>query len=471
MEDTTFENNSAGFGAVVYGQESNITTYNSNFVYNKAFNQGGALSAYKCLIDVAVCTFIGNRAGDGGSVILTNESSFYIADSFFSTNSADYSGGIILSEGGSFYITNSTFSDNTAPFSGVIYIREGSFHIADSSFNNTYHGGVIIADSSLFTVSSSSFTNNSADNGGVIYSSESLFHITDSTFKKNSATLGGAIYSVGGTFYIFNCTFIENRASTGGGVIAASSGSSFHIANSSFSNNSVDTPVGMTNSSSSVFGAIDVSMDYCCDILSFDLSSLKLSGNTSFVNNAGSQVYAAGSNITFSGFTSFENCGNMSVSGGAIKSILSHVYISGRNYMIGNKGNSGGAIFGRDSVFSISDDNIIIAKNNANMGGGVYLQQSSFECNGMHIFCDIFDNNASMWGGGIYGFGSIITVNQLSHLHLMDNSAERGGGVYFEDNTRILIKKHYVEFLPVVIMKFAGNRAKFGGAIYVEDNT
>ena len=475
VEDTTFENNSADFGAVVYGQESTITTYNSNFVCNKAFSQGGALSTYKCLVDVAVCTFIGNRAGDDGSVIFTNESSFYIADSFFSTNSADYSGGVILSEGGSFYITDSTFSDNTAPFSGVIYIREGFFHIADSSFNNTYHGGVIVADTSLFTVSSSSFTNNSADNGGVIYSFGSLFHVTDSTFKKKSATLGGAIHSDGSSFFIVNCTFRNNRASTQGGVFAATSGSSFHVANSSFSSNSIDIRVNMTNNNSSAFGAITVAIGYCTcfsNILSFDHSSLNLSGNTSFVNNAGSQVYAAVSNITFSGFTRFENCGNMSLGGGAINSILSHVHISGRTHMIGNLAMSGGAIFGRDSMFSVSDDTII-AKNKANVGGGVFLQQSSLEISGMHISCNIFDNNASVWGGGIYGFASTITVNQPSALHLMSNSAERGGGVYFEDNTKILIKKHYKEqlFIPEVITNFAGNRATFGGAIYIEDNT
>ena len=238
--------------------------------------------------------------------------------------------------------------------------------------------------------------------------------------------------------------------------------------------------MNITNNNSSAFGAITVTVtvaiDYNCtcysNILSFDHSSLNLSGNTSFVNNAGSQVYAAISNITFSGFTRFENCGNMSLGGGAINSILSNVYISGRTHMIGNLAISGGAIFGRDSVFSVSDDTII-ANNEANIGGGVFLQQSSLEINGMNISRDIFDNNAMVWGGGIYGFASTINVNQPSALRLMNNSAERGGGVYFEDNTKILIKKHYKEqlFFPEVITNFTGNRATFGGAIYVEDNT
>lgn len=107
--------------------------------------------------------------------------------------------------------------------------------------------------------------------------------------------------------------------------------------------------------------------------------------------------------------------------------------------------------------------------NKANMGGGVYLQQSSLEINGMHI---VFDNNTSLWGGGIYGFESTITINQPSALDLINNSAERGGGFYFEVNTKILVKKYNPEqFFPVVIMHFADNYAMLGGAIYVDDNT
>ena len=312
VEDTTFEKNSADIGAVVYGHESNITTYNSNFIYNEAFSQGGALAAYKCLVHIAVCTFSGNGAVEEGGVILTTESSFYIADSFFSTNLAESIGGVIFSSGGSFYITDSIFSDNIAPLGGVISFRKGFIHIADSSFSNTYHGGVIVSDTSLFKVSNSSFNNNSADNGGVIYSVESSFHITDSTFNNNSATLGGAIHSVGGSFYIINSTFRKNRGSTTeGGVIAASSGSSFHVANSSFNNNLDENYLGMINNNSSGFSIIAVPIGYCCSkILSFDQSSLNLSGNTSFVNNSGSQIYAAVSNVTFSGFIRFENCGN-----------------------------------------------------------------------------------------------------------------------------------------------------------------
>ena len=267
--------------------------------------QGAALTAFKRLwINIAVCTFIGNRAVDEGSVIFTTGSSFHTANSSFSNNSADYNGGVIFSEKDSFHIADSTF---TGPLGGVIYSKASFFHIADSLFSNTYIGGVITSDTSSFNIFNSAFSNNSADNGGVIYSDGSSFHAADSTFKSNSAIFGGAIHSVGGSFYVSDCTFRDNRASTDGGVIVASSRSSLHIADSSFTYNSV----GIYNSST----MLERTLGYCCNnIFSLQQSSINISGTTSFVKNVGSQVYAATSNVTFSGFTRFENCGNMNVS-------------------------------------------------------------------------------------------------------------------------------------------------------------
>ena len=76
-----------------------------------------------------------------------------------------------------------------------------------------------------------------------------------------------------------------------------------------------------------------------------------------------------------------------------------------------------------------------------------------------------------MQGGGIYAFGSTVIVYQRSALNFIDNSAEKGGGVYLEVNSKILVKKQYLadHSSPTPIMKFAGNKAIFGGAIHVDD--
>ena len=65
----------------------------------------------------------------------------------------------------------------------------------------------------------------------------------------------------------------------------------------------------------------------------------------------------------------------MTSSGGAITSVQSHVYLHGRSDFIGNQGNTSGAIFGRDSVFSISGDTRI-ANNKTNSGLAVVFTSS-----------------------------------------------------------------------------------------------
>ena len=56
----------------------------------------------------------------------------------------------------------------------------------------------------------------------------------------------------------------------------------------------------------------------------------------------------------------------------------------------------------------------------------------------------MINNNASL------AFGSTITVNQPNALYFIANSAEKGGGVYIELNTRILMKKYYGEQIMIL---------------------
>ena len=128
--------------------------------------------------------------------------------------------------------------------------------------------------------------------------------------------------------------------------------------------------------------------------------------------------------------------------------------------MISNQGDIGGAIVSTGSVVSISG-NTIITNNKANRGGGIYLQDSIFEIKGVHVLCFIFNNTALVQGGGIYAFGSTIIVYQRSALGFIDNSAEKGSGVYLEVNSKILVKKQYLadHSSPIPIMNFAGNKA------------
>ena len=526
--DSTFIGNRAEEnGGVITMNGGSLNITDSSFTNNSADIAGGVISCEGGSFYIADSTISGNKALIGGVIYLI-EGSFHIADSTISGNSVDHvrgGGGVIYSEGGSFHIADSTFSGNTARVGGVVSAINGSFHIVGSSFTNGYHGGVIFSNTASFSITNSSFCNNSAgryggvittilgslriedstftdnkgDDAGVLNSIGDLIHIVNSSFTNNSAKSAGVIVSVGGSFHIAKCVFSENSANFGGaihsavrgsfyidnstfrdnvadqgGAIVSTNKSSFHIANCFFTNNTAEVH-GVMVALNSLKAVIINSCTFVDNrathsTLSFVQSLLHVSGNTTFLNNVGS-FYAAASNVTFSGITKFENCGDMNFNGGAITSIRSNIYLHGRSDFNSNQGNTGGAIFVRDGVFSISGD-MRIANSKANRGGGIYLQQSSFEIIGARVSCLIINNTASL-GGGINAFGSTIIVNQPSDLHFIGNNADKGGGIYTEVNTRILMKKYYVEQYdcPELIMNFEDNHATFGGAIFVNDNS
>ena len=458
VKDTIFEGNNADFGGAIYAKESNISINNNKFIYNTAFSEGGVLYVDSCSIHIAVCSFSSNIAEYSGGVVMTSGSSFHIANSSFSNNVACgpifCGGGVIHSSRDSFHIANSTFSDNTATLGGVSLSIEGSFHIADSSFsdNNGFVGGVFYSSECSFNIADSSFT---ANHGEVIFSNISSYNISSCLFNNNSPDYGGGvIYSVVLTELVLIGNLTEG---------------SFQIANSIFSKNSDGIFYAFNNSFISIINCTIIDTTRANWTLKLLQSVLYITGNTIFVNNTGGS-YAVASNVTFSGYTRFENCGNISSSGGVISSHRSNIHFSGETYMISNQGDVGGAIVSTGSVVSISG-NTIITNSKANRGGGIYLQDSIFEIKGVRVLCFIFNNTALVKGGGIYAFGSTVIVYQRSALNFIDNSAEKGGGVYLEVNSKILVKKQYLadHSSPTPIMKFAGNQAIFGGAMYVDD--
>ena len=129
---------------------------------------------------------------------------------------------------------------------------------------------------------------------------------------------------------------------------------SFQIANSIFSKNSDGIFLAFNNSFTIIIincTIIDTTRaNWTLKLLQ---SVLYITGNTTFVNNTGGS-YAVASNVTFSGYTRFENCGTISSSGGVISSHRSNIHFSGETHMISNQGDIGGAIVSTGSVVSIS---------------------------------------------------------------------------------------------------------------------
>ena len=196
---------------------------------------------------------------------------------------------------------------------------------------------------------------------------------------------------------------------------------------------------------------------YICtkEITSFPktLHSIECSTQSTFTYNLGS-LYVFNGNLTFSGYTRFQNCTEPSFDnkvapngvysrtcqeGGVITSFKSTVIFTGVNSLSNSQARHGGAILATESQIMMYDG-IAVTNNNATegSGGGISLYQSDLDIRGN---CTIFGNHAM-----------------------------RGGGIHATSSTSKLTQKSMFEVSKIWLM-FNGNRARYDGAVYVADDT
>ena len=124
------------------------------------------------------------------------------------------------------------------------------------------------------------------------------------------------------------------------------------------------------------------------------------------------------------------------------------------------------------------DSTVHRANNNAmDNGGGISLYRSFLTILGN---CILERNTASMNGGGIYAVSSSITgassiVSPNHFFSLNSNTANRGGGMYFEASSQLTIRKSTDTDITVTIYLYvimANNVAReFEGGFFVADET
>ena len=482
IDNTTFDGNTASFGAAVSVVDGSVSIARSQFMNNEATDSahsgGGVISLNKSNMSIDGSIFVSNKGVKGG-VLSSHSSNLIIVNSIYSHNKANHAG-VMVSSNSSITITKSNFSNNAAKNSGgVVYSFSDVFVVDCAIFtqNIATAGGTIDATDSSFTIIQSTFNNNSvsfdlvivifeslgtAHNtsgnkiafGGVIHTSKSFFNIADSTFTCSSSTSGGVIHMNESLLNIKNCVFTNNSAAVGG-ILYAFDQSTLNIANSIFSNNTAR------------FGGAMIIIG----------GSLHIT-NSTFSQNLGS-LYSFSSNITLNGDITFEKCVEPSnktedivtrQEGGAITSYQSNVYFISRNKLLNNQAEQGGAILATESVI-VMYNGTTVTNNTVTRrdGGGIHLHQTSLEIKGN---CTI-SNNSAVRGGGIHAISSSITVYQQGELQLVNNSAVNGGGIYFEVNSRLSLLKSSPSFTEEIesLVTFESNSAKYGGAIYVADDT
>ena len=492
LEDTIFQGVEGSGRALELRMVYAADIINSTFTHCSeitTFGYGGTILVTQSSFNLTNCTFISNSALYAGALVIIN-SFFSIINSTFADNSADYEDGSIYVAASSFSILSSIFTNNRAGLhGGVFFISECLFNITACNFTNNRavngSGGMATIINSSFNIAHSTFTNNSAQIGGTIVTERCSVGITACTFTSNNHNAthyGGVMELFESSVSITSSMFTENSAVVGGGVIFATS-SSLEIMSCTFINNSIIYGGGAVMAISSSFlnsSSVVISnctfrnnQGYISAIILVSGISVHITDGT-FENNVGS-ISAQSSNITFSGYTKFENCMELPdiidldtvnrQQGGVITSFKSNVLFLGKSHLSYNQARYGGAILATESTIIVYGE-VIIDNNKAsdNSGGGIHLQQSNLEIKGN---CSISNNHAVKGGGGIYAGSSTIDVYKPGLLQFINNSAENGGGIYFGIDPRLNLLKPFDD--SEHLLTFTSNHASYGGAVYVAD--
>ena len=370
-----------GRGGVVWGNEDTDTTIGpywrgagtSAFARNDAVSFGGAVfvndgdapgtdPSSTSRLQVRVTDMETNSASEGGAVYTTGDTEVTVADALFddNTTSAPEGGGAIRSGASTLDVVDSTFSANEA-IGG--------------------RGGAIATTAPRLTLLESDFTDNLADlHGGGVSIAGADVRLDRSTFSGNAAPDGGAFSMFGnGTVASENNLYNGNEATSGNGGAMAADG--FGADQLRFLD---DRFLG--NAAAGDGGGL-----YVTEVGLLDARRSRFDGNTA-TNGAGIAVDTV------------------------VEAALS-------TFLVDNVAtNEGGGLHVRGPGNTVLAFNFIADSNDANVGGGVFVQDAQVITSGIYVR----DNVAAFSSGGI-------AVADSPQFDLVDsvvsgNTAQTGDG-------------------------------------------
>ena len=411
--DSTFHNNTAVFGGVIYAVKSiGIIVAKSTFCDNFAKTDGGVVFLDKTsTVTINSCAFHRNEVDSQGGVIeARSRSSVTIGESMFTYNKAQIYGGVIhVIDGSSVNVSISIFEHNHASIDGGVFnsYRSCSVKVHGSTFiGNTakINGGVSSSKlGSEFNSGDNVFKNSNAHVLGAVINAEdsTLVSIQNCYFTQNSADYGGGIYAIRNSKISINCSiFSNNTAHTDGGTLIARTNSKINVENSTFFNNTaVNDGNIMSSDSSNIF-------------------IIASAFRNNVAGNDGGVVYA------------YDN---------------STIIIQGSYFARNRAGGSGGALYMRKkSIINISNSSVhnCIAQNS---GGGMHLQEEI----GLTIDTCMFSNNVADHGG-------VLHMSVQSNAYVINSKAVgnkaiiEGGFVGVYKASSVYVKATQISFSKAV---------------------
>ena len=301
---------------------------------------------------------------------------------------AAISGDTILVNPG-YYFENIEIIDQNIILGSLFMTTSDSSFISNTIIDGNAENSVIfiqdVADSNLIINGLTIRNGNAALEGGGIYCRYSSLAIINCIFTDNySDPKGGGIYCEHTTLSVRNCLFQNNSAYFNGGGIA-SRFSDMDIYNSIFTNN-------VTLHDNSTGGGF-----YC-------YYSVPIIEKCQFTENT-----APGG-------------------GGAIQFMYNQDDFSLINNKINNNVGDCGAGIKMHGISSGSMINNLITGNQGIVGGGIYIQTTIIHPQTPDIInCTIVDNQAEMWGGGIF-FGEFANSNIINSI-IWGNESDIGAQI------------------------------------------
>ena len=304
---------------------------------------------------------------------------------------------------------------------------------------------------SNITVKECNFTLNTAWWGAVIEVNRNSFMIIETCLfhSNNAESRGGVLYADRSYIIVKDCNFILNSAPNGAVIYAEKT---------------------MLTMNSSVVIANNVATEYGTVYL--DGCEVNIWGEyVIFSSNTGSFV-AYKSYVSFMGYTNFLNNqintqDDNILEGGAITLFLSVMHFDGSCNVSYNHAEDGGAIRSSESKVYVNG-NLTVTHNSANeSGGGIYLYNSEMNCSGCSL--QLSHNTAKSRGGGIHAIASTIklrSVYSIVNVVFRKNTAEKGGGLSMESNSKLYMLGDYK-----ITVYYVGNSADYGAAMFVDDDT
>ena len=230
VKNSTFFNNSASNdGGVMRSHLNNLTIFGCMFNNNKAVREGGVLWTDQCFfLNVSETTFLDNTADCGG--VLYIEQGYSLIHNTVFTNNKARAGGVLWAKYANITSISCNITHNRGNFS-VLYLITSTSVWSTLTFSENL-GSILMVESNVVISGDSKMENNvqsplttvinGLQRGGAITATiQSRITIKGTcVFRKNSAQRGGALNIIESKLNIHgNVTVVSNKARVSGGGI------------------------------------------------------------------------------------------------------------------------------------------------------------------------------------------------------------------------------------------------------------